>query len=619
MKEEATTEEQLIRELTRLENAEAARLAVEATLLESEARFRNLMDYIPGISIQGYRPDGTVVYWNKASEKVYGYPSREALGKDLGKLIIPPDLRPLFRKSLQEATKIKISGEFMPPGEFMLLHKKGHLVPVYSIHTAVCSEDREPLLFCIDVDLSERRRTEEELRESAAKIRSIFQTAPIGIGVISNGVILEINDRFCEITGYSRNELIGESKRMVYPSDEDYEYVSSEKSRQIKKGGVGTVETSLKRKDGTIIDVLLNSTPLDTADLSAGIMFTALDITERKQAEEKFQSLFELSPVGIFLLTLQGDIKAVNSQGCKIYGFNREELLKLNVREIISPRLAGNFPRLVEDLKKKKHISAESEGKRKNNDIFPLELSFNLFQWRDDDFVQVLVQDISNRKAAENAERLGRLSEMLLSYQEEERKHIARELHDHIGQDLVAIKISLQMLEKEYPVMEAGLRDEIRETVKVAEKAISDVRRISATLRPESLDQMGLVPALEHEIEYLSGRGGIELSFESENFPVRLTSDKEIAIFRIVQEGITNILKHSQADKARVWLSRKGKRLSLSIKDDGVGFSPGWKKSSPGLGLVGIGERVKGLEGKLKITSRKGKGAELLITIPMRE
>ncbi len=108
MKEEATTEEQLIRELTRLENAEAARLAVEATLLESEARFRNLMDYIPGISIQGYRPDGTVVYWNKASEKVYGYPSREALGKDLGKLIIPPDLRPLFRKSLQEATKIKI-------------------------------------------------------------------------------------------------------------------------------------------------------------------------------------------------------------------------------------------------------------------------------------------------------------------------------------------------------------------------------------------------------------------------------------------------------------------------------------------------------------------------------
>ena len=207
---------------------------------------------------------------------------------------------------------------------------------------------------------------------------------------------------------------------------------------------------------------------------------------------------------------------------------------------------------------------------------------------------------------------------MLLSYQEEERKHIARELHDHIGQDLAAIKISLQMLEKEYPDIEEGLRNEIEEVVRIAEKTISDVRRISATLRPESLDRMGLVPALEHEIEYLSGRGGIDLSFESENFQVRLTPEKEIAVYRIVQEGITNILKHSQAGQARIRLSRKGKKISLSIKDDGIGLSPGWEKSFPGLGLVGIGERVKGLEGKLKVTSRKGKGAEFLITFPMK-
>jgi two-component system, NarL family, sensor histidine kinase UhpB len=230
-----------------------------------------------------------------------------------------------------------------------------------------------------------------------------------------------------------------------------------------------------------------------------------------------------------------------------------------------------------------------------------------------------IARDISDFKRSQRAAQLRRFSEKLLKYQEQERKHIARELHDHIGQDLVSIKISLQMLERESPDLEEGLRDEIRELVGIADKTISDVRRISATLRPESLDRMGLVPALEHEIDYFSGRGGTDLTFESDNFQARLPPEKEIAIYRIVQEGITNILKHSQAGKARIRLSRRGTKLSLSIKDDGIGFSPGWEKSSPGLGLVGIEERVKGLEGRLKITSRKGKGAEILITLPMKE
>jgi PAS domain S-box-containing protein len=145
----------------------------ETELIKSEARFRNLMEYIPGVSIQGYRPDGTVVYWNKASEKIYGYTAREAIGSDLGDLIIPPDLEPLFRKSLREGEKASESGEFLPAGELVLLHKKGHPVPVYSIHTAVCIKGSIPLLFCIDVDLSERKKMEEELKEYSEKLEEM--------------------------------------------------------------------------------------------------------------------------------------------------------------------------------------------------------------------------------------------------------------------------------------------------------------------------------------------------------------------------------------------------------------------------------------------------------------
>jgi PAS domain S-box-containing protein len=390
--------------------------------------------------------------------------------------------------------------------------------------------------------------------------------------------------------------------------------------------GTGTEEVAVEAMKAGLDDYVLKSPKhfvLLPVTVSAALENARRQRTLRKsqrellESEERFRNLFEISPAGIFLLDREGNITSVNNRGCTIYGYSREEMLKLNVRDIVPRNIAGNFPRLVETIRKKKYLFIESEGKRKNRREFPLALSVSLFHGRDEELIQVLVQDITDRKEAEEAEGLRRLSEMLLNYQEEERKHIARELHDHIGQDLAAIKISLQMLEKEYPEMEDGLSNEIEEVVRIADKTIADVRRISATLRPESLDRMGLVPALEHQIQYLSGRSDTELTFESGDFQGRLAPEKEIAIYRIVQEGITNILKHAQAGNARVQISRKGKNIHLSIRDDGVGFSPGWEKATMGLGLVGIKERVKGLGGALSINSRKGKGAELVITIPM--
>jgi PAS domain S-box-containing protein len=132
----------------------------------SEARFNNLAEYLPGISIQGYRPDGTVIYWNKASELVYGYTAEEAMGRNLADLIIPSDLRKLFNKALEIGRKATVSGQFMPPGELHLLHKSGRLVPVYSIHTVVVDRrGEEPTLFCMDIDLSERKELERTIAE----------------------------------------------------------------------------------------------------------------------------------------------------------------------------------------------------------------------------------------------------------------------------------------------------------------------------------------------------------------------------------------------------------------------------------------------------------------------
>jgi PAS domain S-box-containing protein len=132
----------------------------------------------------------------------------------------------------------------------------------------------------------ERKQAEETLRESESRLRSVFRAAPVGIGLVSNRILKEVNEQLCEMTGYLPDELLEKSARLLYPSEEEFLFVGEEKYRQISEHGTGTVETKWKTKDGTIIDVILSSTPLDMEDWARGVTFTAMDITDRKRAEE---------------------------------------------------------------------------------------------------------------------------------------------------------------------------------------------------------------------------------------------------------------------------------------------------------------------------------------------
>ncbi|MCP4261427.1 MAG: PAS domain S-box protein [Planctomycetes bacterium] len=263
------------------------RKRTDEALQESEERFRNLMEYVPGVSIQGYTVDGKVVYWNKASEEVYGYTSEEALGRNLSDLIIPDNLKPLFEKALKAGREVQKSGKFLPAGELELLHKKGHLVPVYSIHTAVCLKDKPPLLFCIDVDLSERKQAEEKLR----RLAMIAEQAGEGIATADlNGNLQFVNEAWARMHGYeTTDELIGKHLS-IFHTQEQIKADVIPFNEEVKRSGYCTGEVGHVRKDGTtfltqMITTMFNG---DQGEPIGFIGFTT-DITERKRAEEELK------------------------------------------------------------------------------------------------------------------------------------------------------------------------------------------------------------------------------------------------------------------------------------------------------------------------------------------
>ncbi|MGC8493574.1 MAG: PAS domain-containing hybrid sensor histidine kinase/response regulator [Syntrophobacteraceae bacterium] len=189
------------------------------------------------------------------------------------------------------------------------------------------------------------------LRDSEVKMRSIFRAAPTGIGLSSNRIMLEVNERLCEMVGYRREELIGKSTRMLYPSDEDYEYVGGEKYRQMREKGRWTVETRFLRKEGEIIDILMSSSSLDPTDLASGVTFTALDITRQKQDQAELLKLFrhnklilDTAQEGIVGLDPAGKVTFSNPAAAATLGYSIEELLGKDLHKLVHHTKPGGEP-----------------------------------------------------------------------------------------------------------------------------------------------------------------------------------------------------------------------------------------------------------------------------------
>jgi diguanylate cyclase (GGDEF)-like protein/PAS domain S-box-containing protein len=235
--------------------------------------------------------------------------------------------------------------------ECRMRHRAGHWIWVLDRGKITSwSESGQPLRMAgTHLNITDRKHAEETRRLSEERLQSVFRVAPTGIGVVRNRIFSEVNQRICEITGYTTEELIGKSSRMLYPSQKEYDFVGKTKYDQIMTTGTGVVETCWQRKDGSVRDIWLASSPLDPSDLSQGVTFTALDITDHKRAENalieseaRYRSLFENNHAVMLVLDpTTGAVVDANPAAASWYGWARDEFCQKNICDInktLSPK-----------------------------------------------------------------------------------------------------------------------------------------------------------------------------------------------------------------------------------------------------------------------------------------
>ena len=456
--------QQLTGELCTILNEKRVKLKAEKALRESEENFKAIAENAnDGIMI--WVRAGVHVYANKQATEIMGYSASELRKITIEDLTLPEEV-----KKIKERYRMIVEGEDFPVRfENVLIRKDGKPIPIEttSARTTWLGEPADLVIFR---DITERKRAEEELhkahdemehkvkkrtgellatneqltreignrkrveerlRESEAYIKGILNAAPMGIGLVHGRVISWISDPMCEMLGYSADELVGQSARIAYESDEEFESVGRVKYSEIQERGAGTVETRLKRKDGSVIDVLLCSSGTDTADLTQGTIFTALDITERKQAEQqlreseqRYRSLFKNNHSVMLLVDQESaDIVDANTAACSFYGWSQEKLTSMKITDINMLADEQVFQE-IERAKSEARNHFFFRHRLASEEIRDVEVYSGPIRVHGKELLYSIIHDISERKRAEEALRQ-RESELTTKSQELEELNAA--------------------------------------------------------------------------------------------------------------------------------------------------------------------------------------------------
>lgn len=557
------------------------------------------------------RPDGEILMVNDAYCRLTGY-SRD----ELMQMKVQQVVKGIDAGVLERTNSLKVGESTWTRAH--MRRKDGSEVYI----EAVTHRLKDGNLQSTVQDITGREQAERARAESEQRYQDLVEQALEGITVRRHsGEFVYVNPAFCKMLGYSREELLGMGIRdVVHPEDA----ATIELVQRLTPGESTRTEKRMCHKDGHAVHVEVSARRLKHGDVQS----TVQDVSESRRAEERFRSIVEGSPNAMLMVDERGDIVLVNAQTEQMFGYRREELVGRSVEMLVPVEVRETHPALRAGFHRNPQVRSMGKGRDlfglcKDGRLLPLEIGLNPVTTRDGRCVLASIIDISGRKAAEardreHQEEVRVMSQRLLEAQETERRAIARELHDEVGQALTATRINLQQLVQE--AGEGGVGKRAQDASAMVSELLQQVRQLSLDLHPSVLDDLGLAAALRWVVRTRAGGSEMQVSLELAEGMPRFSDVIEHTAFRVFQEALSNVLRHSGARNVTVTLRHEGDSLELRVADDGRGFEPDAARKhalhGKSLGVLGMRERVRLAGGRIAIESYVAKGTQVHVWLP---
>ncbi|MBE0612682.1 MAG: PAS domain S-box protein [Burkholderiales bacterium] len=441
------------------------------------------------------------------------------------------------------------------------------------------------------------------------------------------------------IKGYSAQEALGLSYELFFTSEDRAAGLPAAALRTAQEEGRYRNEGWRRRRDGSHYWAGVVLTALKSAEGGVrGYLKVTRDLSERhdaaerlRESEERFRAFMSASPSLMFIKDRAGRYLLVNDRFLARFGLRLDQVLGREDVELFAPDQAGRF--VENDTRvfalgapvEFEEVARYADGERVN--------AVSKFPIRDAGGNIVAIGGIANdisesrrtaRELAETAEQLREVSNRLVEIQESERRELAYELHDRVGQNLTALNISLNILMRQLPAAGGGaddLRVRLVDALRLIEDTALCIEDVMGGLRPPVLVNFGLFAALRWYAQQFEKRSTIAVAVGGAETEPRLSAERETAIYRIAQEAMTNVAKHARATRIDIDFRCDGATLVMSIADDGVGFdaaAPGRRSGQPRWGMINLRERARAIGGRLDIDSAPGRGTKITIELRCR-